>query len=310
MTDDSAVPNRTTLTADLRRLGVGPGDALFIHSALSALGLPRGPESDPDRSLAELLGALCDAVGSEGLVAVPTFSNTYKAKADGPAGLVWNPKTTPSRVGSFTNYVLRSPGAARSDHPTHSVAAVGTGAAEFCAGHSWREDATPFDRRGPWGRLAERGGKILWLGTDMRTQTAAHVVEDWMALPYMPTAIAMVDDGGRTREIPVPRAPAGPRDFYKQNSKVERAWNASGRGRRGLVGRAECQLMGADEFIDWLWAELLREPALLLSDDPADAWSAEARAATAAHLRNFRGDWRRAGHGNRRCTQMNFDKGI
>ncbi len=290
---DDAPLTRERLASDLRALGVEPGDALFVHSSVSAVGIERGPAGSPDQGLARLFGAFSDAVGPDGLVSVPTFSRTVKAPPGEPAGLVWSPLTTPSRVGSFTNFVLNAPGVARSDHPTHSVAAVGRRAAELCAGHSWREGATPFDRRGPWGRLAEWGGKILWLGTDMRSQSFAHAVEDWMGLPYMEPGVVLVADGGGVLEVPLRGMPSGPRDFYRRDSKVERAWDAAGRDRRGRVGRAECRLMGAAEFVDWLWQELIRDPALLLNDDPNDAWSVRAKAATAGHLRGFKGSWRR-----------------
>jgi aminoglycoside N3'-acetyltransferase len=173
------------------------------------------------------------------------------------------------------------------------VAAIGRRAEEFCAGHSWREGATTFDRGGPWGKLADWDGKILWLGTDMRTQTAVHVVEDWMKLPYMEKSVALVDDGGETREVETTMCPSGPRDFYRKDSKVALAWDAAGLARRAVVCRARCELHGAAQFIDWLWDALLKDPGLVLKDDPASEWSARARKETAEHLENFKGGWRR-----------------
>ncbi|MCY3023860.1 MAG: AAC(3) family N-acetyltransferase [Planctomycetota bacterium] len=281
------------LLSDLRRLGIAPGDVLLIHSNLRSIGSVKELIKAPDTGMAWLLEALLEAVGPDGIVAVPTFTKTFKNAQDGPAGEVWNPARTPSRVGSFTNYVLQRPGAMRSGHPTHSIAALGKRAKEFCAGHSWRDGATTFDRNGPWGKLADWNGKILWLGTTMTTQTAVHVVEDWMRLPYMATCVALVDDNDVTREVDVIQSPAGPRDFYKKGSKAEQAWTASGKGRRGRACKAECHLMSAPEFIDWLWHALLKDPALLLSDNPQDQWSVEARKKTAAYLANFTGTWRR-----------------
>ena len=277
----------------LRNLGVRRGDVLLVHSAASAIGPVRELMKAPDTGMAWLLGALREAVGPDGLVSVPTFTKTFKSEREGPAGDVWDPGKSPSRVGSFTNYVWRQPGAARSDHPTHSIAALGARAAEYCAGHSWRDGASTFDRGGPWGKLADWGGKILWIGTAMKTQTAVHVVEDWMRLPYMGKCVALVADGGGVREVEVTESPTGPRDFYRDGSKCERAWNATGLGRRGKVGKADGQFMGAGEFIDWLWGALLADPALLLSDKPEDAWSVKARAETAAYLKGFKGAWKR-----------------
>jgi aminoglycoside 3-N-acetyltransferase len=293
MPQESGGFSQKLLLDGLRALGVKPGDVVLLHSAANSIGPVRELMKAPDTGMRWLLDALLEAVGPAGLIAVPTFTKTFASDKSGPTGDVWNPQKSPSRVGSFTNYVWRQPGAVRSDHPTHSVAALGARAAEFCAGHSWREGATTFDRQGPWGKLVDWKGKILWIGTAMKTQTAVHVVEDWMRLPYMASCVALVDDGGQTREVQVLQSPAGPRDFYRDNSKSEQAWNAAGLSRRGQVGKANCQLMDAAVFIDWLWKALLADPALLLSDKPEDAWSVKARADTAAHLKNFKGGWKR-----------------
>jgi aminoglycoside 3-N-acetyltransferase len=293
MPQDSGTFSQQLLLSGLRELGVKSGDVVLLHSAANSIGAVRDLMNAPDTGMRWLLDALVEAVAPDGLIAVPTFTKTFKSDRDGPVGDLWNPKTSPSRVGSFTNYVWKQPGAARSDHPTHSLAALGKRAAEFCAGHSWREGATTFDRKGPWGKLVDWQGKILWIGTAMKTQTAVHVVEDWMRLPYMATCVAMVDDGGKPREVEVLQSPAGPRDFYKDNSKSELAWNAAGLSRRGKVGKANSQLMDAGVFIDWLWKALLADPGLLLSDKPEDAWSVRAKAETAAHLKKFQGSWKR-----------------
>ncbi|MCX7804902.1 MAG: AAC(3) family N-acetyltransferase [Planctomycetota bacterium] len=276
------------MARDLRALGIREGDVVLMHSRATSVARAHDLNKAPDLGMRWVIEALLDAVGPDGLLAVPTFTRTFAKTSEGPTGEVWHPDRTPSRVGSLTNYLLKWPGRFRSDHPTHSVAAVGKRAAEFCAGHSWREGATTFDWRGPWGKLVEWDGKILWLGTDMRTQTAVHTVEDWMRLPYMATCTALVDDGGRTVEIGVTQSPAGPRDFYRKGSKVETAWDAAGIARAGKVGLAECRLMDAAAFMGWLWKALLESPALLLPDGPDNAWSVEAKANTEDHVRKLK----------------------
>ena len=295
MADEKPEYNFTveTLAADLAALGLAKGDAVLMHSNAASIGPARQMAKAPDTGMAWVLQAIFEVIGPDGILSVPTFTKAFKSPTDGPTGETWNPATTPSRVGSLTNYVLRQPGRARSEHPTHPIAAMGLRAQEFCAGHSWREGASTFDRKGPWGRLVDWNGKILWLGTDMRTQTCAHVVEDWMRLPYMATCVALVEDGGATREIKVTQSPAGPRDFYRKNSKLELAWNAAGKARAGKVCRADAALMGAPDFVDWLWNSIKKDPALLLSDNPNCAWSAKARKETAEHLARFDGTWRK-----------------
>ena len=287
MTECESPFSREILERDLRLLGLKEGDVVLMHSNATSVGRAHDLAKAPDLGMRWVVEALLNVIGPDGILAVPTFTKTFKSEAEGPTGDTWNPDRTPSRVGSLTNYILKWPGRARSDHPTHSIAALGRRATEFCAGHSWREGASSFDWRGPWGRLVEWGGKILWLGTGMRTQTAVHTVEDWMRLPYMATCTALVEDGVKTIEVKVTQSPAGPRDFYRKGSKVEMAWLASGLDRAGKVGRADCRLMGAADFIGWLWKAIIKDPGLLLSDRADDKWSAEAKAKTAEHVRKL-----------------------
>ena len=227
--------------------------------------------------------------------AVPTFTKTFMPGQPGPSGLVWNPEKIPSRVGQITNYVLKEPDVRRSDHPTHSVAAVGGRAEEFVSGHSWREGVSTFERKSPWGHLVDSDGCIMWLGTLMPTQTACHVVEDWMELPYMAKCIALVEEGGETKEVEMTRSPAGHRDFYRKGSKVDLAWEKSELMKKGRVCRGETALTRAREFVGWLWDSLLEAPGLLLCDSEQCEFCREGLKAAEKHLAEFKGDWRRAG---------------
>ncbi len=285
--------SREGLVEDLRALGLKTGDVVLMHSDLRSLAPVRQILAAPDGGMRWLVDAVREVLGEEGILAVPTFTKTFKPGQPGPSGLVWNPKETPSRVGTITNYVLKEPDIRRSNHPTHSLAAVGKGAERFVSGHSWREGASTFDRRGPWGHLVDAEGYIMWLGTAMPTQTACHVLEDWMRLPYMSTCIALVGDGGETKEVEVTQSPAGHRDFYRKGSKVDVAWEKAGLMRRGKVCKADASLMGARDFVGWLWDSLLKAPGFLLCDAEECEFCREGRNATEKHLADFKGDWRK-----------------
>jgi aminoglycoside 3-N-acetyltransferase len=288
------VYSKAAMIEGLRGLGLTRGDWVLMHSDLRSLALPREVLAAGEfGGMDWLIEAFREVLGPTGLLAVPTFTKAFKPGQPGPTGEVWHPDKTPSRVGQITNHLLAQPDRKRSDHPTHPVAAIGKDAAAFCRGHSWREGASTFDRNGPWGHLVDADGYILWLGTDMRTQTCVHVVEDWMRLPYMETAIALVEVDGRVQEVTVTQSPAGPRDFYKKDSKAARAWEAAGLTRKGTVCRAACQLMKAQVFVDWLWKALLADPCLLLNDGATDEFTVRAVRETPKHLHGFKGTWRR-----------------
>ena len=88
------------------------------------------------------------AVGPTGTVAAPTLTATFP-EGQGPSGKVYDYRQTPSRVGSITDIFWRRPNAFRSDHPTHSLAAIGREAAantEFTAWISTRISRTASSR--------------------------------------------------------------------------------------------------------------------------------------------------------------------
>ena len=113
------------MARELRKLGVEHGDTLFVHSSFKSLG-------PVDGGVETVIHALEDAVGSEGLILMPSFDleggRELRAKN-------WSISTTRSTVGWITEYFRTMPGTYRSDHYSHSVAARGKGARDFAAGN-------------------------------------------------------------------------------------------------------------------------------------------------------------------------------
>ncbi len=276
------------IKAGLSKLGLGKGDVVLVHSDLRSLAPARDLVKLPNCGADLIIDAFLETVGPDGLVIFPTFTKTYDLGEPVYTGLVFHPRKTPSRVGSITNLFWRRPQAVRGTHPTHSVAAIGSRAAEFC-----REpkDSTTFDRRGPWGRMYDWNGKICWFGTDNRTNTTVHVVEDWMDLPYMPDRWGWVEGpDGQPMKVTCRKAPIGARDFYRQDSKCQRMFNASGILCRGQIGQAKVAMMTVQETHRVLREAIIQDPCLLLKEEnPADPWTDEARAATIKFVRRTYG---------------------
>lgn len=272
------------VAAGLAKLGLSKGDVVLVHSDLRSLAPARELVKLPHCGADLIIDAFLEVVGPDGLVIFPTFTKTFDLGEPVYNGLVFDPKETPSRVGSITNLFWRRPNAVRGTHPTHSVAAIGRRAAEFCREP---ENSTTFDRRGPWGRMYDWDGKICFFGTDNRTNTTVHVVEDWMDLPYMPDRFAWVKGpDGRPMKANCRKAPAGPRDFYRKDSRSQKMLEASGICCRGRIGQADVSLMGVREFHRVLREAIIADPCLLLKEEnPADPWTSEARAATIDFVR-------------------------
>ena len=227
-------------------IGLRSGDAVVVHASLRAVGLDAG----------EVIEALLEAVGPDGLVVMPTF--TYDNESFEP--------DLPGRTGSLAEAFRRRPDARRSAHPTYSVAAVGAGAAELLDGHDLA-GATGVDS--PLGRLAAAGGHVLLLGVGHTANTTVHVGEFHADAPYL--------------DIPFdPDWPAHGADRFPGCSRafgaLERPLRERDAIRDGKLGGALAQLVPGAAVIE-ATVELLRaDPTALLCTDPACYRCSRARA--------------------------------
>ena len=227
-------------------IGLASGDAVVVHASLRAVGL------DAD----EVIGALLEAVGPHGLVVMPTF--TYDNETYAP--------DLPGRTGALAEAFRRRPDALRSRHPTYSVAAVGTGAADLLDGHD-RAGATGVDS--PLGRLAAAGGHVLLLGVGHTANTTVHVGEfqagaPYLDIPFDPDWPAHGADGS-------PGA-AGPSGRSNGRSASE------ARSGTDKVGRAVAQLVPGAMVIEATVELLNADPTSLLCTDPGCYRCSQARA--------------------------------
>ena len=178
----------TSVTQDLRAIGVHSGAVILVHTSLRSLRLGR-------EGAAVLWESLLRAVGTSGAVLVPTLS--YESvTADNPH---FDVRSTPSCVGTFPEWVRRRPGIVRSVHPTHSVAGFGAPARELLSGHV--ADRTPAGANSPFRRLREEGGLILMIGCGLRPNTSMHGVEELVEPPYLfagETAFTCTDATGQS----------------------------------------------------------------------------------------------------------------
>ena len=217
-------------------IGLRPGDRVVVHSSLRAVGLAAD----------ELIDQLLDAVGPQGLVAMPAFTYDNETFAT----------DTPSRTGALTEVFRRRLDALRSLHPTYSIAAIGEDAAALFDGHE-RVGATAVDS--PLDRLAASGGFVLLLGVGHTANTTAHVGEFHADVRY----------------LDIPFDPAWPThgfDRFPGCSRafgiLERPLRERGAIRDGKVGGALAQLVPGAAVIDATVALLREDPAALLCTDP------------------------------------------
>jgi aminoglycoside 3-N-acetyltransferase len=254
-----------SLTNDLQRLGLGPGDVVLVHSSLSGLGHVEGGAD-------AVIDALLDAAGPAGTVLFPTLTGS---PVDGPdAPPIMDVRTTPCWTGRIPETARMRPGAIRSLHPTHSITALGAGAGRYASDHE--SGASPCDAHSPYFRLVTEGGFILLLGgVGQESNTTLHCLEEIANVPYHlqeETTDGVVIDTHGNRQIVRNRLhlwrnrlyPEGlERDFPQINGPLE----TGGAMRTGRVGQSTSVLLSARAMAGIVLPLLAKDPLYLLSQD-------------------------------------------
>lgn len=244
---------RDDLAADLRALGVASGDGLFVHTALGQIGRviggPRG-----------LIEALIDAVGTDGLIAMPGFSRDAYDPADddmSPEDRARIRDQVPGFHSALSNVTqngavpeaFRSwPGVKRSLHPTSSVLMLGHDAARLAVPHDAHGWATGPET--PWGRLRLRPQmKILLIGVGWNRCSALHAAESIAV--HRRRVTRRIKHGADWIE-----APDVADDLDTLFPLVGQAWEKANAVSHGRIGGAASMLTGYDALVafasDWL----------------------------------------------------------
>jgi|SRR5450830_87268 len=251
---------RTALTAGLARLGIVPGDTLFLHSSLKSLGYVEG-------GAAAVVHALQDAVGPQGTLLLPTYylpGGSVRATCE-MNDYVFDPRRHGTHMGRLPEAFLASGNIHRSIHPTHSVSAWGRHAADLTEAH--HRAPSIFGMGSPWQRfIGCDQAKVLGLGISMGPVTFYHALEDAMGdafpVPVWEDAtklLACLDHAGRRWEVPVrPFDPAVAQRRIDHPSRGDlreyfaREFDAAGLRVNGQVGDAASWAIPAQAFFEHL----------------------------------------------------------
>ena len=252
------------LIADLRRMGVEPGDTLLVHSSFKSIG---GVEGGP----ATVVEALKTAVGREGLLALPTFTfGRFES---------FSLAASPSQTGAITEVFRQSEGVVRSPHPTHSMALWGADAEPIAKAH---EDTAGLDAGSPYDLAARRPrARQLMIGVRATVNSYIHVCEAILGLPYVGrvywygkirTYEVVHPDGWRETRVNL-RAPGCSKGFGVVDEELRRY----GAMRLEEFGDAECQFLPPADVLDAVRALTQRDPAALLCSDLKCGFCPQAR---------------------------------
>lgn len=173
----------------LEVLQVPKDKPVLVHSSLSAFGfVPGGPQT--------MLDGIQNYLHPKVTIVLPTHSWNLVSR-----GLrTFDANSTPSCVGSVTQWFRQQPGVVRSLHPTHSIAAIGRGAEELASGHDQCD--TPCGSGTPYHKLLSSSGTILLLGAPLDSNTCYHTLEALAGVDYLlqnePTQFDITDTHGRS----------------------------------------------------------------------------------------------------------------
>lgn len=249
------------LTAALRALGLAVGDLVMVHSSLSAFGHVEG-------GAATVVGALLEVLGPEGTLVVPTFSRYLQDEPE------WDRERTPSLMGKISETVRTWPGALRSSHAAHPLAAVGAQAELICR----RPYRTGFGPDSPFKTLVERNAWILLMGVSYGNCTLFHLLEAEAQVPYrcleerpaVITCDGVRDESGGAWEY---TNYGGHNDFMTFGKELERRELV----RRTTIGNSEQRLFRAAQAYA-VGTELMRQdPLYLLTEESRGQWRRTAR---------------------------------
>gem|GEM_PF-763137 len=160
----------------LKKLGLGAGMKVVVHSAFRSLGNFEGGAKKFCTILQEL-------VTGDGTLMMPALS---KYPNDGEA-ILFDPENTPARTGILSETFRTLPGVVRSLDPTHSFAVWGKGKLDYVTTHHLYPS---LHEKSPLGKLETSGGYCLLISCAVAV-TYMHIVETLVGAPCL---------GSRTEE--------------------------------------------------------------------------------------------------------------
>ena len=240
------------IAADLRRLGVRPGDILMIHSSLRSLGHVVG-------GAATVVDALLEVLGPTGTLVGPSFNYATAQAPD----FIFDPLNTPSDMGAIADEIRRRAGNLRSRHLTHSLSAIGPQAEAIVTAGG----PTAWDADSPLGTVFKLGGHFLLLGVTYQSFTAAHVLEVAFRLRYR-----TIDTLRRRLRRPDGELVPFQSTVYIRDvdypgydfCRLGQAMEDAGLTQVGSVGNAMARLIPAQPMRDFATPRIQRDPDYLL----------------------------------------------
>lgn len=256
--------NTPDLVKQLQTLGVRKDDLLMVHGSLRALGLSRSHGVIDGAE--QLLGALRSVVG-EGGTLLMILGTDYVMDAvnekpveergnllEGTEPLVPANAAVLPEVGWLAEVFRRRQGTQTSSNPSGRFAAWGARATELLRDQPWNDYYGPGS---PLEKFCTFGGRILRLGASRDTTTALHYAEYLAELPNKRRTrwdyLLATDEGPKHVWIECLDDAQGIVDWDGEDyfALALDAYLAQGKHRAGIVGKASCELIDANDLVQF-----------------------------------------------------------
>lgn len=245
------------LMRQLGDMGVNPKGTLLVHSSMKSIGPVEGRADTVLDAFSEYM--------KDGLLLFPAQTWDQVSAAKGRD--TYYPASDPTCNGILPQLFWQRPGVVRSLHPTHAMAGLGKGAAEYLAGEEHTH--SPCARNGCWGRLYDVKAQILLLGVALNRNTFIHSVEEEMDIPNRlretEEILYTVTAEGKRYTIPQHRHFWPVAEHYV---KMEKTLLERGAMERTRFGDADCLLCDAVRVSDVIRGFLRNNPSLFDTPDP------------------------------------------
>ena len=202
--------------------GLKHDDTVMIHSSMKKIG-------DVDGGAETFFQAL-EEYFADGLIVFPTLTWQIGLEAYAAStGNVYSVRDSATNISLLPELFRKRDGVVRSLLPTHSLAAKGRDAEEFCKIDP-AAIKTPLPWDSPWGRLYERKAKILFIGCTIQSCTYFHAIEEKADIPGLydpvPKHVKIIDYDGRETEIDMYRHLGVHSKYYRLPESLLFAANA------------------------------------------------------------------------------------
>lgn len=159
------------LILSFKKANLVSGDSIFIHSDLRQFGKLKEIKYRNEFILA-FIEAFLQVIGLNGNIIVPTFTYSFCNNE------IYNPETSASKVGIFSEYFRKMPGVLRSLHPIFSVAAIGPKKKYFT-----EVSKSSFGENSIFHKVHKQNVKLVFLGETFDI-TFMHYIEQKIGVPY------------------------------------------------------------------------------------------------------------------------------